>query len=327
MNKIFFLLLATLFSNVLLAQAVAETPAETDGSSKKLIAFASDTQAPMMVETIILRSNKNRLATKKLFEDIGRKNPGSLFILGDVVNLGYSDRQWKPMDRYLKNLREKGVEVHAALGNHEVMGKKKTGEKKFQQRFPNHVKTGFVEVVDSVAVVLLNSNFKKLSKKEDAMQVAWYQETLKALDADPAIQFIITGCHHSPYTNSKIVGPSKGVQDRFVKPFLASEKSKLFLSGHCHGFEHYQVEGKEFVVIGGGGGLHQPMRADGAHHDLAKEYKPMFHYLTVLRSGDSLELRSYKLDSDFSLFEEGLAIGVHKDASPHSAVASIPADR
>jgi UDP-2,3-diacylglucosamine pyrophosphatase LpxH len=305
---------------------LAEGPDENQ-SPRKLIAFTSDTQAPMLVETIILRSNKNRLATKKLFEDIGQRNPGSLFILGDVVNLGYSDRQWKPMDRYLKDLREKGVEVHAALGNHEVMGKKNTGEKKFQQRFPNHVKTGFVEVVDSVAVVLLNSNFKKLSKKENDMQVAWYQETLKALDADPAIHFIITGCHHSPYTNSKIVGPSKGVQDRFVKPFLASEKSKLFLSGHCHGFEHYQVEGKEFVVIGGGGGLHQPMRADGAHQDLAKDYKPMFHYLTVLRSGDGLELRSYQLDGAFSLFEEGLVIGVKKDPAPGTGLASVNSDR
>jgi hypothetical protein len=327
MNKIFFLFLVSVLSTNLFAQALADGVIENDGSSKKMIAFTSDTQAPMLVETIILRSNKNRLATKKLFEDIGQRNPGSLFILGDVVNLGYSNRQWKPIDRYIKDLREKGVEVHAALGNHEVMGRKKTGEKKFQQRFPNHVKTGFVEVVDSVAVVLLNSNFKKLSKKEDDIQVAWYRETLKALDADPAIQFIITGCHHSPYTNSKIVGPSTGVQDRFVKPFLASEKSKLFLSGHCHGFEHYQVEGKEFVVIGGGGGLNQPMRANGAHEDIAKDYKPMFHYLTVLRSGDHLELKSYKLDTDFSLFEEGLVISVRKDPAAGTGLASVTADR
>jgi hypothetical protein len=41
----------------------------------------------------------------------------------------------------------------------------------FQQRFPNHNRTGFVEIVDSVAVVLLNSNFNTLSKAEDEAQV------------------------------------------------------------------------------------------------------------------------------------------------------------
>jgi hypothetical protein len=52
----------------------------------------------------------------------------------------------------------------------------------------------------------------------------------------------------------------------------------LFLSGHCHGFEHYKIGGKDFMVIGGGGGLHQPLKqGEGCLPDLASDYKPLFH--------------------------------------------------
>jgi hypothetical protein len=308
MNKFFFAFLFFL-PGVLIAQ----DSLEVSKPSSKLIAFTSDTQAPMWVETIVLKAHNNREATKRLFSDIEQRQPHSVFILGDVVNLGYSNRQWKPMDRYLKCLRDKGIAVHAALGNHEVMGRANAGQKKFQMRFPNHVKTGYVEIIDSVAVVLLNSNFNKLSQEENELQVKWYQETLKRLDADSSIHFIISGCHHSPYTNSKVVGCSQDVQEKFVKPFLASEKSRLFLSGHCHGFERYQKEGKEFLVIGGGGGLHQPLKqGEGTLDDLARDYKPLFHYLTILRNGDQLDVKSYMITKDYTLFEEGLSLAVKK---------------
>ena len=302
--------------------AKSQTPPAAANDST-LIAFASDTQAPMWVETLLLKPHHNRAATKKLFTEIENRRPGSLFLLGDVVNLGYSNRQWKPMDAYLQNLRNKGIEVNAILGNHEVMGQAKKGQQKFQSRFPNHVRTGYVEIKDSVAIVLLNSNFKKLTKEEDEQQTAWYKSTLERLDADPAIQFIITTCHHSPYTNSKIVGSSKAVQQRFVPFFLASKKSQLFLSGHCHGFEHYKMGGKDFMVIGGGGGLHQPLKeGEGCLPDLSAAYKPMFHYLTVKRIAGHLQVTSLQLNNDFSAFEQGVAVSIQKPADVSIATSN-----
>ena len=296
-------------------------PQKTDTT---LIAFASDTQAPMWVETLWLKAHDNRNATKKIFNQIGALQPGSLYLLGDVVNLGYSNRQWKPIDAYLQTLRSQGIEISAVLGNHELMGRPKKGEQKFQARFPNHVRTGYVQIKDSVAIVLLNSNFKKLNKKEDEQQTNWYQATLESLDANPAIQFIITACHHSPFTNSKIVGSSKDVQQRFVPAFLASKKSRLFLSGHCHGFEHYQIEGKDFMVIGGGGGLHQPLRqGKDCLPDLATVYKPLFHFLTVKRKGGQLQVSSLQLENEG--FKEGLALTITHTAHPDLAhTAPLP---
>jgi hypothetical protein len=162
-----------------------------------------------------------------------------------------------------------------------------------------------------VAVVVLNSNFHTLTAEENDNQVKWYRQTLTALDANPAVQYIICCCHHSPFTNSKIVTPNTEVQQQFVPPFLASPKCRLFLSGHCHNFEHYQVQGKDFMVIGGGGGLGQPLRPGTKElPDLAGTYKPMFHYLSVKRVGNNLEVISRELKKDFSTFDTGLALEI-----------------
>src|SRR4051812_15619233 len=156
------------------------TPSKRDTA---ILAFTSDTQAPMWVETLWLKANKNRTATRMVFDDVLKGSSSSLFILGDVVNLGYSNRQWKPMDKYIHNLRDKDIKVNAILGNHEVMGRSKKGEEKFQLRFPDHVRTGYVQIIDSVAVVMLNSNFNKLTEAENAKQINWYKNTLDKLDA------------------------------------------------------------------------------------------------------------------------------------------------
>ena len=270
------------------------------------LAFVADTQAPMFVETLLLRSHNNRKATKLLFEDVLRRHPDAFFLLGDLVNLGYSNRQWKPIDRYIAALRNASIPVHAILGNHEVMGRPRVGMSKFQQRFPDHQPTGYVVRIADAAVVLVNSNFSTLSVNEEVTQTLWYKKTLEQLDEDGTVQFIITGCHHSPYTASRIVKPSKDVEEKFVPAFLQSRKSCLFLSGHCHAYEHYKVEGKDFLVIGGGGGLKQPLRQSiGTLADVALDYKPLFHYITVETMGDAVEVTSYHIRKEFSGFEEG----------------------
>jgi hypothetical protein len=86
------------------------------------------------------------------------------------------------------------------------MWSRRKGESNFQRRFPDNVNTGFVSVADSIAVVLLNSNFKKLSVPEIDKQERWYISTLDSLNRDTSIKAIIVSCHHAPYTNIAGVG-------------------------------------------------------------------------------------------------------------------------
>lgn len=284
---------------------------ELQSTAQNVLAFVSDTQAPMLVETILLKSHRNRKATELLFKDVLERHPAAFFLLGDVVNLGYSNRQWRPIDRYLEALRKAAIPMHAILGNHEVMGRPREGQRKFQKRFPDHDCTGYLVKYDTIAIVLLNSQFKTLTPEQDKDQDAWLQTTLAELDNDTAIHAVIVCCHHSPFTNSRIVKPSKEVEEKFVPPYLASRKALLFLSGHCHAFEHYKVKGKDFLVIGGGGGLRQPLRQGiGTLADLSLEYKPLFHYITVTSLGGSLLLTSYHIKKDFTGFEEGIRMDI-----------------
>ncbi len=283
------------------------------------ILFLSDTQAPMWVERLVLRTHQNTEATQTIFNEILRRKPPVLYWLGDIVSLGFRDDKWPMIDRFLDQCRQAHTAVYAILGNHDVMGRPRKGARNFQQRFPDHVHTGYVQRTDDVAVVMLNSNFSTLSAADLVKQQTWYEQTLTHLDADPTVAVVVVTCHHAPYSNSKLVGSSKLVQQRFVPCYVKAQKTRLFITGHSHAFERYQIEGKEFLVIGGGGGLRQPLNtAPNRLPDVATGYKPMFHYLSVRRDGDGLALTSHCLRSDFSGFEIGyeFTIGSTKKAKP-----------
>ncbi len=277
---------------------------------KQNIAFASDTQQPMWVEKIRLKSNHNQKATEMIFKDLLTVHPSGFFILGDLVSLGYKNNKWTAIDACIKRCTQDSIPVYATLGNHELMFNTKKGTANFRSRFPMYNPVGYTEIIDSVAVVLVNSNFSKMTTAEILAQDNWYNATVKKFDKDDAIKFIIVGCHHSPYTNSKIVKPSMEVRQNFVPAFINSKKGMLFLSGHSHNFERFNMQGKYFLVIGGGGGLHQPLHTSEITHDLSADYKPMFHYLVVRRFGDTLQVVSRQLKPDFSGFENKLAFSV-----------------
>jgi hypothetical protein len=274
---------------------------------RPVIAFTSDTQEPMWVEKIMLKPNRNQQATKMIFKDVLSLPPSGFFILGDVVSVGYRVSKWTAIDEYLKQFSHDSVPVYATLGNHEVLFRPKRGVKNFQTRFPMYRASGYTEIIDSIGIILLNSNFNKMTPAEILAQDNWYNNMIKKLDKDDSVKFIIVGCHHSPYTNSKIVKPSTGVRQNFLPAFINSKKCVLFLSGHSHNFEHFVMNGKHFLVIGGGGGLHQPLYTKEVSHDLAAKYKPAFHYLAVRRFNDSLQIVSRRLKTDFSGFDNGAA--------------------
>ena len=303
---------------LLLASGLAAQQA-TDSS----LYFVSDTQQPMFVEKLVLKPNQNRRATAGIFESILQNKPGSVYMLGDVVGLGSSRRKWKKVDVFLDSCRAAGTRVSAVLGNHEVMGRRKRGERFFQQRFPMNVRTGYVAVTDSVAVVMLNSNFAALSAPDQKKQKDWYNHTLSSLDTAAAVKAVIVCCHHAPYTNSTIVKCNKTVQQSFVPGYIASKKAQLFITGHAHAFEHFNMQGKNFLVIGGGGGLHQPLNnGSNSLKDLATDYKPMFHYLSVKREGDNLLVRSRFLQNDFTGFAEGISFNTLTPAFNLAAAGS-----
>jgi hypothetical protein len=145
-------------------------------------------------------------------------------------------------------------------------------------------------------------------------QENWFRETLLKFDKDFQIDFVIVATHHSPFTNSRIVGVNEEVQKLFVPQFINSLKGKVFISGHAHAFEHFKIAGKDFLVIGGGGGLQQPLfkGEDEKYKDLydSVSTKRMFHYLEILNFNDSLNLKVMMLNEEFASFKNVYSITI-----------------
>ncbi len=251
------------------------------------LCFISDTQNPVLFENLFLHSNNNAAARKILFKSIEDCKPNSVFHLGDLVGIGAISSDWKIMDAFTKELSDKKINFYPILGNHEYLFFPKRGIREFRKRFPTVNVDGYSKQFGNTAVVLFNSNFSKLSKEEEIEEINWFRNTLLKYESDSLIRFIIVGCHHPPFTNSKIVSPlnQDTMMVKFLNAFCNSSKCKLFLSGHAHTFEHFKSHNKDFLVIGGGGGLLHPLYSgkDARFKDLSNipPEERSFHYLTV----------------------------------------------
>jgi hypothetical protein len=166
--------------------------------------------------------------------------------------------------------------------------------------------------IGPLAFILLNSNFSDLDDEEIFKQQKWYINQLVKCDSDSSIKAIIVGCHHPPFTNSMIVNPNEDVQKYFVESFIQSRKSILFLSGHAHSFEHFNYREKDFLTIGGGGGLLHPLYSK--ENSLFADINQMsnkernFHYLQFVIQDGGITVQVEMLNPDFSEIETAYKI-------------------
>lgn len=264
---------------------------------QKLI-FISDTQSPIWFEKIYMEYNENEGATQKIFSSILEESNLAAFIhAGDITAYGSSRDKWEPVMPFLDSLRTRSIPFIAAKGNHDYMFSSEKAMENFREYVPGSPSDYSVSRFGPVAVILLNSNFSKLDDLTIDRQNKWYVSTLSMCDADSTIRFICCVNHHSPFTNSAIVSGSEEVQKNFLPAFYHSTKARLFITGHAHRFEHFRNRGKDFLVIGGGGGLLHPKKSSELLTDLstAGEEGSFFHYARCLVGEDSLSFEIVKV--------------------------------
>lgn len=272
-------------------------------TSNTSIIFMSDTQSPMKVEKLWLKYTDNDNATDRIYSSVAlENNAAAVFHLGDIAAIGSIDGQWKDFEKQSAKLRQAKLPFYPIPGNHDYLISSEKGMENFRKIFPEVKRTWYEVRVGSVSVIMLNSNFSNLSEEELFQQRVWYEEQLARLDSDPSVSMIIVATHYPPYTNSKIVQPSSQVQKEFVPLFNKYSKCRLFISGHAHAFEHFRQQGKDFIVIGGGGGLLHPLLTGDKQRwrDLFPERtdQRFFHYITceIQKTGIMVSVRRLKPD-------------------------------
>ncbi len=228
----------------------------------------------------------------QLVRQVVRAKPSALVLLGDQVFKGDNQDDWKFYDRMMRPVQRAQIPVFPLLGNHEYFGIDRVMMVNMSLRFPAMTYRYYVVVIDSIAFIMLDTNFDEYHRDSTASMRRWYVERLQELTADPAVRCIVTCGHHPPYTNSSIVMPDRIQQEYFVPIFLRSPKARLWLSGHVHAYEHFRHGNVHFIVSGGGGGPRQFLRLDSLTHSDHDIYRggPIrpFHYLSLSRSESSI---------------------------------------
>ncbi|MBI2427823.1 MAG: metallophosphoesterase [Ignavibacteriales bacterium] len=272
--------------------------AQTDPIQSTLI-FLSDTQTPMWAEKLYLSSNDNEAATQNIFSSILKENNLAAVIhAGDITGHGWLRSSWKPILPFIDSLKSRTIPFLAAKGNHDYYFISSWAMDRFEEYIPNGKSDYSIQRFGNGAVVILNSNADKLDDDILANQRQWYDSTLSQCDSDTSVQWVITVAHHSPFTNSDMVTGSEFIRGEYLAAFYKSVKSKVWIGGHAHRFEHFRKNEKDFLVIGGGGGLHHGKRTENPYDDLHKNDGRFFHYLRCTVLSDSLSFEVVDIPPD-----------------------------
>jgi hypothetical protein len=222
---------------------------------------------------------------------VAEQKPDALILLGDQVFWSTSASDWRFFDDIMQPVHALNIPVFPLFGTHEYMGCGDAGIINMQSRFAAASTTWYRWDADSVAYIMLNSNWSSIGEDSTRMQLEWYTSELQRCEQDVTTRAIVVSSHHPPFTNSTVVHDDVISRDEFVPLFLQVRKGQLWLSGHCHAVEMFERDGKRFIVSGGGGGPRQKL-ATGEYAQYADilhggPVRPL-NSLMLQRNGDSI---------------------------------------
>lgn len=244
---------------------------------------------------------RNRKERKQIIDEITRREPAFVLHLGDLTTRGSSKKHWQEFDQLHREFRRKKIPYLPTLGNHEFYGNDHEALHHYFRRFPHlEYRRWYSFVWRDIAILMVDSNFSKMTEDQIGQQSQWYARELEKFERDNEIGFIIVCSHEPPFTNSRVIKPSKGSKTYFADLFLRFQKTRIFFSGHCHSYERFQVGGKSFVVSGGGGGPRHSVSIDPAERRYADLYPGpevrFFHFCEIEKQNGSLSFRVLRLD-------------------------------
>jgi hypothetical protein len=273
------------------------------GASPARVCVVGDVQRRGLYETWRERNDSLQVP---LLNSLAAEAPTEILLLGDQVFDGASKDDWRWYDLIMAKVNLLGVPIRPLYGNHEYWTSERSMHKQMKRRFSCvEPRTWYRVISDSIAYIMLNSNYKDVGFEAMRRQAGWFASELKHLQHDSSVLAIVVASHHPPFTNSTIVSGDNFLRRAFVPQALRTPKVVLWLSGHCHNYEHFLEErtlaaGDElhFVVSGGGGGPRHPLDLeDPRYKDLyGKAVINPLHYLVITRSNAQLTILVKGLD-------------------------------
>ena len=220
-------------------------------------AFISDTQK---------NPEKHNKMAKLLLERIKDRPIGFIINGGDIVQDGSVEEKWTSfLDASLPYSQL--FPIVPILGNHDYWGYDRADkaddiDSKFTPTLFNKYlgleednKHGYYSLdYPQFKLIVLNSNFPKLSEKIIKEQMEWTKKELQK--SKEKQQAVIISFHHSPFTSNVFYyGPvAIAFRNKWIPLFEKSGVVKLILNGHSHLYERSLKDGIMYVVAGPFGG-------------------------------------------------------------------------
>jgi hypothetical protein len=201
-------------------------------------------------------------AAQAIDRQIRRLDPALVFLVGDLC---YASKTgglvpngilpptadhgiWDHWLSLSSSAGAKAVPWLAGVGNHEIEdGQGELGYAGYLARVglpgngPRGVETAWTARHGNVAFVNLDANDVSYEITHNlgwtgGRQTAWLDRTLKALRADPVIDWIVVGYHHCTYCTNAVHGSDGGVRSQWI-PLFDRYEVDLVVNGHNHCYE------------------------------------------------------------------------------------------
>ncbi len=247
-----------------------------------MIAIIGDTQTTTLGEVLLGREQNNRERTQ-IIKALADEKPDLLVHLGDHVAVGSSFFDWFRYDRLMKPVTDSGIPILPLIGNHDYFFLEPWSLSFMSKRFKDFgALTYGTQIREKTALVYLDSNTRFIGKKCWKAQLLWLAHELARLDNSSEVNSVLVFTHHPPFSNSVGHREKREVREEIVPLFFKSTKTRALISGHAHTYEHFEKQGKHFIVSGGGGGARVKIKKKSAckHEDTfqGSSLRP-FHYL------------------------------------------------
>jgi predicted MPP superfamily phosphohydrolase len=219
----------------------------------------------------------NAKARQEIIDQIANESPAFLVTTGDFVFRGFHAEDWSYFEKAIKPLRDRGVRIFPAIGNHEVgpfPPLKNSKFKPFQE-----IEKDSKELIASRGLENYYKEFPSISQKRwysvryancyflildselddeptNAAQEQWIKAQLNSMP--PEIDYIFVALHRPPYTAltdavHKPRPPQIALSQLLEERQPGSRAHIIVVAGHVHNYERYQHNGVAYIVSGGGG--------------------------------------------------------------------------
>jgi predicted phosphodiesterase len=192
----------------------------------------------------------------------------AILTTGDNFYLDDADQVLQPFEW----AEDAGIEFWLTWGNHDVESPERI--ESINEAFDNPPRWATISW-GGTNILILDSN-----TAGSTAQLSYLEAEMERIES-PTIVVL----HHPPFSCSDHFGDAE-VRDEWLPRF--DEDVVLVLSGHAHSYQRFDVEGKPFVVSGGGGAELQLLDACPGGHPPRVASGEAHHFLVVDQGEDSL---------------------------------------